>query len=266
MGATQTQVGKMRDPFDLAGHRVWITGSARGIGAAMARAFARAGADVVVHGLGQQDEAAALCTELRALGVAAMAVDGDVTDQAAAAGMAAQVRAEFGGVSVLVNCVGGSPRKSTLANVAPGDIAAVLGLNLISAMQMTQAALPMLRAAAPRASIINISGTVARGGGVPGGGVYATAKGGVEAYTRALAKELAPEGIRVNCVAPGLIDTPFHGADAQALYPQLIARIPLGRIGQPEDIAGPAVFLASDAAGFITGEVIEASGGTRLQG
>lgn len=108
----------MGDPFDLSGHRVWITGSAQGIGAATARAFARAGADVVIHGLGQTAEATALCDELRGRGVAAMAVDGDATDPEVVARMAAQIDAGLGGLSVVVNCFGGSPRKSPLADVA----------------------------------------------------------------------------------------------------------------------------------------------------
>ncbi len=254
---------KTNTPFDMTGHIAWITGSGSGIGHATAQMFAAAGAKVVLHGLNQQTETAALKAEIEAAGGEAMCVDGDLTDSAGIKAMIAQIEDGFGGLSVLVNCAGGSPRKSTIADMHEDDWDHVIEKNLKSVFLVTNAVIPLLKKA-QRASIVNVSSCVTRSGGVPGGAAYATAKGGVDVLTRALAKELAPDGIRVNSVAPGLVDSPFHVGDAKEKYAHLIQRIPLGRIGEPADLAGPALFLASDAAAYVTGEIIEVSGGTRL--
>jgi 3-oxoacyl-[acyl-carrier protein] reductase len=250
-------------PFDMTGHIAWVTGSASGIGKETARLMAQMGADVALHGLNQSAETEKLQHEIHALGRRAIALDGDLTQAAVVASLVQRIKDELGGLSVLVNCAGGSPIKSPIADMAEEDWDHVLDKNLKSVFLTTRAALPLLRQAS-RACIVNVSSCVTRTGGVPGGTAYATAKGGIEVFTRSMARELASEGIRVNAVSPGLVDSPFHSTDAKEKYPHLITRIPLGRIGAPQDLAGPILFLASDAAAYVTGETVEVSGGTRL--
>jgi len=253
----------MTTPFDMTGHTAWITGSGSGIGTAIARLLAASGAKVVLHGLNQHEVTEKLKSEIEANGGTALALDGDLTDSSRVTEMCARIEAELGGLSILVNCAGGSPVKSKIAEMDETAWDQVIEKNLKSVFLVSHAAIPLLRKAdAP--AIVNVSSCVTRSGGVPGGAAYATAKGGVDVLTRALAKELAPEGIRVNAVAPGLVDSPFHVGDAKEKYAHLVARIPLARIGEPEDLAGPALFLASRAAAYVTGEIIEVSGGTRL--
>ncbi len=254
---------KMTTPFDMTGHTVWVTGSGSGIGTAIARLFAASGARVVLHGLNQRDVTEKLKTEIEAEGGTALALDGDLTDAARVREMCAAIETEMGGLSVLVNCAGGSPRKSKIAEMEEDAWDQVIEKNLKTVFLVSNATIPLLRKA-KNPAIVNVSSCVTRSGGVPGGAAYATAKGGVDVLTRALAKELAPDGIRVNAVAPGLVDSPFHAVDAKEKYAHLVARIPLARIGEPEDLAGPALFLASSAAAYVTGEIIEVSGGTRL--
>ncbi|MCK0150868.1 SDR family oxidoreductase [Marivita sp. S6314] len=252
-----------QSPFDMSGRTVWVTGSGSGIGTAVARLFAQHGANVVVHGLNQQETCAALQAEFEAMGRKSCAVDGDLTQSAAVADMVKKISADMGTLDILVNCAGGSPKKSKIAEMAEDSWDLIIEKNLKSVFLTTQAALPLLRDSSD-ACIVNVSSCVTRSGGVPGGAAYATAKGGVDVLTRALAKELAPEKIRVNAVSPGLVDSPFHNADAKEIYAHLVERIPLRRIADPVDLAGPILFLASKAAAYVTGEIIEVSGGTRL--
>ena len=242
---------------------VFVTGSASGIGQAIARRFARAGADLVIHGLNQATETAALAQELRALGRTVLVTDGDLTDHTTVQAIADKVATEIGHLDVLVNCAGGSPLKNRLEDMPLADWHRVIAINLDTQMLMCQAMLRLLRKRS-EANIVNISSTVTRVGGVPGGIAYTTAKGGIDAFTRALARELAPEGIRVNAIAPGLVESAFHPFSAKEHYTAVVAHIPLGRIGEPEDLAGPVVFLASDQAAWVTGEIIEVTGGMRL--
>lgn len=253
----------MTSPFDMTGKVVWVTGSGSGIGTAIARQFAEAGADLVLHGLNQREVTEGLKAEFEAMGRRACVVDGDLTDAAGIKAMCDEITREMGGLSVLVNCAGGSPRKSSIAEMGEDDWDHIMEKNLKSVFLTTRAVIPMLKEAKD-AAVVNVSSCVTRSGGVPGGSAYATAKGGVDVLTRALAKELAPFGIRVNAVAPGLVDSPFHEVNAKEHYAHLVERIPLKRIGDPEDLAGPVVFLASKAAAYVTAEIIEVSGGTRL--
>lgn len=251
--------------LDFSRDIVWVTGSASGIGRATARRFAEHGAAVVVHGLNQRAASAELCAEIQAMGRRAMVVDGDLTDSAAVNAMAAAIADGMGGLSVLVNCAGGgAARRAPIWEVSDDEWDTIVRRNLTSVFLACRATIPMLRDSG-RGRIVNVSSATERTGGIPGAAAYTAAKGGVNALTRALAKELAPLGIRVNAASPGLVDTPFHASDARDAYPELIRRIPLGRIGTPDDLAGPILFLASDLAGYLTGEVVEASGGSRLR-
>lgn len=251
--------------FDFSGDIVWVTGSASGIGQSTALLFAEHGADVVVHGLNQQAASQALADWIVALGRRAIALDGDLTCTETVNAMAARIEAEMGGLSILVNCAGGAPAvRAPIWEVSDDTLLATIERNLGSVFRTQRACFAMLKASG-KGRIVNVSSMTERSGGIVGSSAYTAAKGGVNAFTRALAKEMAPHGIRVNAASPGLVNSPFHEQDATVLYKDLVNRIPLGRIGQPEDLAGPILFLASDFARYMTGEVIEASGGMRVR-
>lgn len=251
--------------FDFNGDIVWVTGSASGIGHATALLFAEHGADVVVHGLNQRAASEALADRIRGMGRRALVVDGDLTDTDAVNAMAAEIEAAMGGLSVLVNCAGGGPSESAPTwDVTDAIWHATIERNLGSVFRTQRACFAMLKASG-KGRIVNVSSMTERSGGIVGSAAYTAAKGGVNAFTRALAKEMAPYGIRVNAASPGLVNSPFHKEDATVVYKDLVSRIPLGRIGTPEDLAGPILFLASDHARYVTGEVLEASGGMRVR-
>lgn len=266
---SETERKTAQSLLDFTGEVVWVTGSASGIGRRTALLFAECGADVVVHGLNQRPASDALAQEIAGLGRQALVLDGDLTVATTVAAMGQAIADRFGKLNVLVNCAGGEPaRRAPLQEVTLEEWNAVIARNLTSMFLASKAAIPLLQAAIATGGtgrIVNVSSATERTGGIPGSVAYTAAKGGVNAMTRGLAKELAGAGIRVNAASPGLIDTPFHSADARRAYPDLIARIPLGRLGLPFDLAGPILFLASDLAGYMTGEVIEASGGSRLR-
>ncbi|MGB0410870.1 MAG: SDR family NAD(P)-dependent oxidoreductase [Pikeienuella sp.] len=250
--------------FDFKGDIVWVTGSASGIGNATARLFAEHGADVVVHGLNQREKSQALADEITAMGCRAMVLDGDLTDSDGVDAMAAEIKKTMGGLSVMVNCAGGASAERFPAWETPNHIwDSTIARNLSSMFYTCRAVMPMLKESG-KGRVVNVSSMTERSGGIVGSIAYTTSKGGVNAFTRALAKEVAPE-VRVNAASPGLVDSPFHSEDAKSLYPELIKRIPLRRIGDPIDLAGPILFLASDHASYMTGEVIESSGGVRVR-
>ena len=250
----------------LEGHRAAVTGGASGIGRAIALGYAEQGAEVVVIDI-DGAAAAAVRGEIADAGHAAHAVTLDVRDRAACEEAAEGIADSIGPVSILVNNAGINRR-----NPVTGDAAAVAGdwddimrVNLDGVFNVTRAFLDQLRAG--RGGWFNI-GSIQSFLHVrtPNSIAYTTSKHGVLGFTRALAAELGRDGVRVNAVGPGLIETPLNAA-ARARNPELVDlfldHTPLGRTGQPEDIVGPAIFLASDLAGYVTGGIVMADGGYR---
>ena len=237
---------------------VLITGGSRGIGAAIARAFAREGCHVAVNYCHSEQQALTLCEELRALGADAFAVCADVSDPAAAEEMIGAVCERFGRIDVLVNNAGTALVK-LLTDTSDDEWRRVIDTDLSGVFYCCRAVLPaMIRAKS--GCIVNIAsmwGEV----GASCEAVYSAAKAGVIGLTKALAKEVGLSGVRVNAVSPGVIMTDmmrgFSADDLAALRDE----IPLNRLGTPEDVADAAVFLASDKARYITGQVLSVSGG-----
>ena len=238
----------MTGPLDFAGKSVLVTGGTSGIGAAVAEAFRQAGATVMATGAFQHEIDAlppAAAQQSRVL---------DVRDPAAIAA----VFSELATLDILVNCAGIIRRGE---EHDPEVFAEVIDINLTGTMRMCSAARPLL-AASGQGAIVNLASmlSIFGGGLVPG---YSASKGGIAQLTKSLAIAYAPDRIRVNAVAPGWIATPLTSAlrEDDARSQAILARTPLGRWGRPEDIAGPALFLCSPAAGFITGTILNIDGG-----
>jgi len=240
---------------ELAGKVALVTGAARNIGRGIARALAAGGAAVAIHARSSHREAEALADEIASGGGAATVVLADVTDPSDVARMIGTVEARFGRLDILVN---NASLRSThrLDALSFAEWRAVLASNLDAAFLCAQAALPLLLRQG--GTIVNIGGQVAHTGGV-GRAHVAAAKGGLVGLTRALAVELAPAGIRVNCVAPGLIETERAGPP-----PAVPAGIPAARLGTIAEIAGTVRFLCGPGGAYVTGQTIHVNGGVHL--
>ena len=238
----------------LAHKRALITGAGSGIGAGITEAMAQAGAEVIVVDR-NGDAAAAVAAK-----IGGRAFTLDVTDHAAIDALAARIAAEIGPISILVNNAGIVRRGKIEDATTREDWAATLAVNLHAPYIVTTAFLDQLKAT--QGCVINI-GSIQSFVALPNSAAYTTSKGGVRALTQALAIELAPQGVRVNAIGPGLIATPLNEIARQnpAFLKTFDGRIPMGRLGTPADIAGPAVFLASDLAGYITGVTLPVDGG-----
>lgn len=247
---------------DIAGRVVLVTGGATGIGAAISRAFAGAGAKVAIHFHSGGPAAAALLQEIEAEGGQAIAIGGDLTAKGKSAVLVEQCVAAFGGLDILVNNAGGMVGRRPLAEIDDEFIDAVFDLNVRSTIRCCQAALPHL-AGSGTGAIVNVSSVSARTGGSPGSSIYSGTKGFIATFTRSLARELAPQGIRVNAVSPGTIDTDFHVRHSTPDKLEATRKaIPQARLGAARDCAGTVLYLSSnDLAGYITGQIIEVNGG-----
>ena len=246
----------------LNGRFAAITGAAgpRGLGRAMAQIFAEHGATVAILDLNAA-EAQAVAAEL---GPDHVGLACDVTDKAACDAAMAEMISRWGRIDILVNNAGiTQPLK--LMEIAAANYDAVLDVNLRGTLYASQAAIPQMRAQGA-GSIVNISSVSAqRGGGIFGGPHYSAAKAGILGLTKAMARELAPDGIRVNAICPGFIGTDITaGKLTPAMKEQILAGIPMGRVGEARDVAGCALFLASDLSAYVTGSEVDVNGGSLI--
>jgi 3-oxoacyl-[acyl-carrier protein] reductase len=245
----------------LKGQIALITGASSGIGRATAEALAREGARVGVNYLKNQKGAEEAVDAIRKAGGEALAIRADVTRQQEVQSLVAAVRAAWGRIDILVNNAGDLIARRTLKDMTEEYWDQIMDLNLKSVFLCTQAVWQEM-AARRSGCIINVSSIAGRNGGGLGAAAYAAAKGALLTYTKGLAKELAPHGIRVNGIAPGVIATPYHERfSPPELMAKFVANIPMGRAGTSEEIADVILFLASPAARYILGETVEVNGG-----
>lgn len=251
----------------LRGKRALVTAGAQGIGHAITRALLESGCAVFVHYRSSAAAAVELVEEARRRGGRMGMRSADLTSAADCEALVHEAVQALGGLDILINNAGSLVARRTLAEADGAFWEEVLALNLGSLHRVTRAAVPHLIEAARAsggASIVNLSSLAGRKGGHPGSLAYSTAKGAVLTFTRALANELGPQGVRVNAVAPGLIlGTRFHATHtSEESARATVAGIPLGRAGTPEDVARAVCFLASEYDGFITGATVDINGGT----
>lgn len=246
--------------IDLTGQRAIVTGASTGIGCAIAIALAGAGADVAIHYRSSRKEAEETARAVESKGRRAVVVQGDFRDPAASGrAVEAAVRELGEPIDILVNNAGSLVGRGAVEEMDAELWDEVIALNLSSVFFAIKAALPHL---SQGARIVNVSSVAARHGGGPGAFAYAAAKGGVMTLTRGLAKELAPRNIRVNAIAPGVIETPFHDKfSTPELLESFRKGIPLGRLGTAEDCAGAVLYLVSPLASYVTGQSIDINGG-----
>jgi 3-oxoacyl-[acyl-carrier protein] reductase len=244
----------------LVGKRALVTGAGHGIGAGIASALLEAGCDVAVHHRGER--LSDLDAVAKAHGRRIFYHQADLTRTSEAQRCVADAVADLGGLEILINNAGGLVGRRALEDVDDAFWQQVIDINMTTMLTTTRAAIPAL-ARANGASIVNVSSLAGRKGGHGGSLVYATTKGAVLTWTRALSSELGARGIRVNAVAPGLIlGTKFHDTfTTPEAATAIVAGIPLGRGGTVEDVARAVVFLAAEFDGFITGATLDINGG-----
>ncbi len=246
----------MTNYLDLTGRTALVTGASSGIGAATAEVFADLGAKVAIGYWRNRDGAEQVSAK-----TGAIAIQADVREQAGIKTLMDTVADKLGPIDILVNNAGSLVERIRVHEVTAEKWDNIFNLNLKSAMLCSQAVVPSMLER-KRGVIVNVVSIAGRNGGGPGAAPYAAAKGGLITYTKGLARELAPHGIRVNGVSPGVIDTPFHEVfSTSEMMRNFVASIPMGRVGTAMECAGAIAFLASDAASYITGETLEVNGG-----
>lgn len=254
----------MKQFYDLSGRVGLVTGAGVGIGRAVALALAEAGAKVAIHCHSSRAAADELQRQIAAAGAEAVVVQADLADAAQAAGVVDFAVERFGRLDILVNNAGSVVARAKIEDCSLELWQQALAVNLTSAFLVTQRAIPHLRKTGNGAIVNNLSLSV-QTGGANGAGAYAVAKGGLLVMTRTLARELAP-AVRTNAVMPGVIETQHH---EQFTTPERMAQYraetPLGRNGTAEEVAAAVLFLASDAARFINGALLDVSGGRFLR-
>ena len=242
-----------------------VTGATGGIGFEVAKRLGSDGFTVILNGI-EDAAGAARVEELTALGVTCEYYGFDVTDEHAVNAHTEKIGEKYGKIDVVVNNAGGLGGRMRFEEMTTDFYRKVMALNLDSTFFVSRAAIPYLKKG-ELPTIINYTSNAGWNAGGPGAGIYGTSKAGVHAITRALAKDLAEFGIRVNAVSPGTIDTPFH-AQIKSTKPEVFAswknNIMLGRLGQPEEVAAVVSFLAGKDASFMTAETVQIGGGQAL--
>ncbi len=238
---------------------VLVTGGSRGIGAETAKVFAKNGYNVAINYNKSKDAAQRLCDEINAAGGSADVFCADISDTAHTEKMVESIASKFGGIDVLVNNAGIALGQGLFIDFSGDDARRIFDTNVFGMMNCTKAVIPyMVRKKSGK--IINVSSIW----GVCGGScevIYSSAKAAVIGFTKALAKELAPSGICVNCVAPGMIDTDMNAHLSKEDIDAFCEDIPLGRVGLPADVAESILYIASEGANYITGQTIIVDGG-----
>ncbi len=246
----------------LSGKTAVVTGASKGIGAGIAKAFAAEGANVVVNYASAKGDAEKVAAEIQSAGGKAITVQADVSKQADVDRLFSETTKAFGKVDILVNNAG-VYEFAPLETITEASFHRMFDLNVLGTVLSTQAAVKAMNGSG---SIINLS-SVASLTPPPTGSLYSATKGAVDVITRSLAQELGSRNIRVNSLAPGLVETEgtrAAGTSEGEFKAMALSRTPLGRVGAPHDIAKVAVFLASDDSGWMTGEVLPVGGGARL--
>lgn len=250
---------------DLRARRVLITGASTGIGEAVARAFARRGADVALHYNRSEAQAKAVAEAIAKSGGKAVLAQGDLVSRGVAKRVVDEAAEKLGGLDILINNAGSLIRRTPFNDVDDALIDEVFDLNVRAVIAACQAAIPYLERQ-QGSSIINVGSIAGSDGGGPGSLVYASSKAFIHNLTKHLARDLGAKGIRINTVSPGVIDTPFHAATPPERMEVMRKAVPLGRIGKPEECVGAFLFLASPSlSGYITGQNIHVNGGQFMQ-
>ncbi len=251
----------MQTYSDLKDKVAIVTGSSSGIGRAIARTLARSGVKVVVNYSKNAAGAEETVAAIKAAGGHAVAVQADVRREAECQRLVAETTATFGPVDILINNAGSLVKRAKILDLTEETWDDVMDLNIKSVYLATRAVAPAMMQRKTGA-IVNLTSIAAHNGGGPGAGHYAAAKAAVIAFTKNMAKEFAPLGVRVNAVSPGVIDTPFHEEfSTPEMMKAFVASIPLGRVGKSDEVASVVTFLCSPEAAYLCGETIEINGG-----
>jgi 3-oxoacyl-[acyl-carrier protein] reductase len=251
----------MQNYLELKGRVALVTGASSGIGAATAAVLADQGAKIAIGYHRNEAGAEDVRASIVAAGGVAVAIRADMRRSDEITSLVKRAIDELGPIDILVNNAGSLIERQGIREVTQERWDEIMSLNLTSPMLCSQVVAPSM-IERKTGAIVNLVSIAGRTGGGPGAGAYSVAKGGLITFTKSLAKELAPHGVRVNAISPGVIDTPFHEVfSTPEMIRNFVATIPLGRVGTPVECAKVIAFLVSDAASYVVGETIEVNGG-----